>query len=210
MVYKKNIKFLFDFIISLLLLLVCLPIIFVLSVLVYFKLGSPILFRQARPGMQGKSFIMYKFRSMTSEKDENGELLPDSKRLTRFGKFLRSTSLDELPELINVLKGEMSLVGPRPLLTHYLELYSPEQARRHDVKPGITGLAQINGRNNLGWQDRFEMDVWYVDNLSFMLDLRIVFKTIYRVVSRDNVAQNGQATVEYFKGNKTTVPDNVK
>jgi sugar transferase EpsL len=177
------------------------PILLLLFPLLSILVGFPVLFKQPRPGKNGIPFTIYKFRTMTDEKDEFGNLLPDIKRLTRFGSFLRRTSLDELPELFNVLKGEMSLVGPRPLLIDYLPLYSPEQARRHEVKPGITGWAQINGRNSLSWQEKFEMDVWYVDHVSFWLDIKILFLTIWKVLKREGISQEGYATAEKFKGN---------
>jgi sugar transferase EpsL len=177
------------------------PILLLLFPLLSILVGFPVLFKQSRPGKNGIPFTIYKFRTMTDEKDEFGNLLPDIKRLTRFGSFLRRTSLDELPELFNVLKGEMSLVGPRPLLIDYLPLYSPEQARRHEVKPGITGWAQINGRNSLSWQEKFEMDVWYVDHVSFWLDIKILFLTIWKVLKREGISQEGYATAEKFKGN---------
>ena len=164
-------------------------------------MGRPIIFTQQRPGLSGKPFTIYKFRTMNDERDAQGNLLPDEQRLTRFGKFLRKTSLDELPELFNVLKGDMSLVGPRPLLMEYLPLYSAEQARRHEVKPGITGWAQINGRNTLAWEDKFNLDVWYVDHLSFWLDVKILFITLLKVFKREGISQDGQATVEKFRGN---------
>ena len=169
------------------------PILLLLFPLLSILLGFPVLFKQSRPGKNGIPFTIYKFRTMTDEKDEFGNLLPDVKRLTRFGSFLRRTSLDELPELFNVLKGEMSLVGPRPLLIDYLPLYSPEQARRHEIKPGITGWAQINGRNSLSWQEKFEMDVWYVDHVSFWLDIKILFLTIWKVLKREGISQEGYA-----------------
>jgi sugar transferase EpsL len=174
------------------------PLLFFLAFLVRMKLGSPILFRQLRPGFGGKPFIMYKFRTMTDKRDEYGDLLPDEKRLTRFGNFLRSLSLDELPELINVLKGEMSLVGPRPLLMQYLDRYTPEQARRHDVKPGVTGWAQINGRNAISWDEKFRLDVWYVDNHSFLLDIKILWKTVVSVFKREGISAAGEATMPEF------------
>lgn len=162
--------------------------------------GMPLLFYQTRPGLMGKPFILYKFRTMSSAKDDNNNFLPDEQRLTRFGKFLRSTSLDELPELYNVLKDEMSLVGPRPLLMQYLDRYSPEQMRRHEVKPGITGWAQINGRNAITWEEKFKLDLWYVDNHSLLLDLKILFITLLKLFKREGINQQGQATVEEFKG----------
>lgn len=164
------------------------------------KLGSPVLFRQERAGFAGRKFRMIKFRSMTDERGPDGELLPDEKRLPRFGKLLRSTSLDELPELINVLKGDMSLVGPRPLLVRYLERYTPEQARRHEVKPGLTGWSQVNGRNAVSWEDRFAQDVWYVDNVSLGLDIKIIFMTIGKVVKRSGVSSADSVTMEEFRG----------
>jgi sugar transferase EpsL len=177
------------------------PILLLLFPLLSILVGFPVLFKQPRPGKNGIPFTIYKFLTMTDEKDEFGNLLPDIKRLTRFGSFLRRTSLDELPELFNVLKGEMSLVGPRPLLIDYLPLYSPEQARRHEVKPGITGWAQVNGRNALSWQKKFELDVWYVDHVSFWLDIKILFLTIWKVLKREGISQEGYATAEKFKGN---------
>ncbi len=182
------------------------PIILLISILVRIFLGSPILFRQKRPGFKGQPFYLYKFRTMTDARDEDGNLLPDSARLTRFGRFLRSLSLDELPELFNILRGEMSLVGPRPLLMEYLPLYSPEQMRRHDVYPGLTGWAQVNGRNAITWPDKFKLDVWYVDHWSFWLDLKILFLSLWKVVTREGVNQPGQATTEYFMGNEEPKP----
>ena len=176
------------------------PVLIVVSALVRLKLGSPILFTQIRPGLGGKSFKMMKFRTMTDERDENGELLPDEVRLTQFGAFLRSTSLDELPELINVLRGDMSLVGPRPLLMEYLPLYSERQYRRHEARPGITGWAQINGRNALSWDEKFELDVWYVENRSLWLDIKILFLTVLKVVKRDGISHGGEATMPKFTG----------
>ncbi|HFR3365743.1 TPA: sugar transferase, partial [Streptococcus suis] len=172
------------------------------SVLVYFKLGSPVVFKQERPGKNEKIFKMYKFRTMTDEKDEKGELLPDIVRLTAFGKWLRSTSLDELPELFNILKGDMSIVGPRPLLSKYLPLYSEEQARRHEVRPGLTGYAQANGRNSLNWEEKFVMDVEYVDNISFKGDVKIIFQTVIAVFKRSGISSAESVTMEEFKGNK--------
>lgn len=177
------------------------PIFLLLAWLVRRRLGSPVLFRQARPGLHGETFEMVKFRTMREAVDAKGHLLPDSERLTPFGKFLRSTSLDELPELWNVLKGEMSLVGPRPLLIEYLPLYSPEQARRHEVRPGITGWAQINGRNALSWEEKFRLDVWYVDNRSLWLDLKIVWMTVAKVFRREGISAAGEATMAKFTGN---------
>ncbi len=177
------------------------PVLLILSILVWVYHGWPILYRQKRPGYKGKPFYIYKFRTMTEQRGENGALLPDELRLTRFGRALRSTSLDELPELFNILRGEMSIVGPRPLLMQYLERYSPEQARRHDVVPGMTGWSQINGRNQITWQEKFTLDVWYVDHWSFWLDIKILFLTIIKVLTREGINQPGQATAEEFMGN---------
>lgn len=176
------------------------PILMVLAVLVRRKLGSPVFFRQQRPGLNGKIFTMYKFRTMTDKRDGEGNLLPDEDRLPSFGRFLRSTSLDELPELINVLKGDMSLVGPRPLLVQYLPRYSDFQARRHEVRPGITGWAQVNGRNAISWEEKFSLDVWYVDNASFILDLKILWMTVLKIMKREGISQEGQATMSEFSG----------
>lgn len=176
------------------------PIILILAVLIRLKLGSPVFFTQVRPGLHGKPFKMIKFRTMTDARDADGNLLPDSIRLTSFGRFLRSTSLDELPELWNVLKGDMSLVGPRPLLMEYLPRYNSEQARRHEARPGITGWAQINGRNAISWESKFQLDVWYVDNQSFWLDLKIVVLTIKKVFVREGISAEGEATMPKFTG----------
>ena len=194
------IKRLFDFIVSLFALLLLSPLMLILSLLVRFNIGSPILFKQERPGLNGHVFNMLKFRTMLNDTDSQGRLLPDEKRITKFGAFLRSTSLDELPGLINVLKGEMSLVGPRPLLVQYLPLYNKEQARRHDVRPGITGRAQVNGRNAISWDDKFKFDVWYVDNHSFLLDIKILFLTVKKVFVREGISADGEATMPLFKG----------
>lgn len=191
-----------DLVTALFLLILLTPILVIVSVLVRLKLGSPILFKQTRPGLHGKPFRMYKFRTMTNARDANGELLHDSARLTAFGKFLRSSSIDELPELWNILKGDMSLVGPRPLLMEYLPRYSPEQARRHEVRPGITGWAQINGRNALSWEEKFKLDVWYVDNKSLFLDLKILIATIKKTIFRENISAANEATMYGFDGNK--------
>jgi lipopolysaccharide/colanic/teichoic acid biosynthesis glycosyltransferase len=177
----------------------------VVALLVRLKLGSPVLFRQLRPGIEGRIFTMYKFRTMTDGRDACGRLLPDAARLTTFGRWLRASSLDELPELINVIKGDMSLVGPRPLLPEYLPLYSPEQARRHDVRPGITGWAQVNGRNALSWEEKFDHDVWYVNNHSLALDLKILVMTIGRVLGREGVVEEGSATAERFVGSPASM-----
>ena len=194
------IKRLFDLLATVLGLLLIWPLVLLLALLVRLKLGSPVLFRQERPGLHGKSFMMYKFRSMTDMRDTSGNLLPDGLRMTPFGKFLRGSSLDELPELINVIKGEMALVGPRPLLMEYLPLYTKEQARRHEVRPGITGWAQVNGRNAISWVEKFELDVWYVDNYTPMLDLKILWRTFAKVFKREGISQDGQATMEKFSG----------
>jgi len=194
-------KRIFDLISTTLGLILLSPFILLTALSVAFFLGTPVLFRQKRPGYKGRPFFIYKFRTMTDASDSAGNLLPDSKRLTRLGLFLRSISLDELPELFNILRGEMSLVGPRPLLMEYLERYSPEQMRRHDVYPGLTGWAQVNGRNAITWQDKFRHDVWYVDNWSFWLDIKIIFMTLWKVIKREGVSQPGQATTEYFLGN---------
>jgi len=177
------------------------PIILLTALGVAIFLGTPIIFRQQRPGYKGQPFYIYKFRTMTDVSDSTGNLLPDSERLTRLGRFLRALSLDELPELFNILRGEMSIVGPRPLLMEYLERYSPEQMRRHDVYPGLTGWAQVNGRNAITWQDKFRYDVWYVDNWSFWLDIKIILMTLWKVLKREGISQPGQATTEYFIGN---------
>ena len=193
-------KRLFDILLSLFLIVIFLPFYIIVAILIFIKMGSPILFRQNRPGLHNKIFGIYKFRTMTNEKDENGNLLSDDKRLVGIGKFIRSASLDELPQLFNVLKGEMSFVGPRPLLVEYLPLYSCEQKRRHDVTPGITGWAQVNGRNAISWEQKFEYDVWYVDNQSFILDLKILWMTFLKVVKRSDISQVGNVTMEAFKG----------
>ncbi|MBU3593288.1 sugar transferase [Polynucleobacter sp. 71A-WALBACH] len=194
-------KRLFDCLIAFLLLtILALPLV-ILMFMIRVKLGAPVLFKQTRPGLKSQSFEMIKFRTMTNERDLHGLLLPDANRLTPFGRFLRSTSLDELPELWNVLKGDMSLVGPRPLLMAYLPLYSPNQARRHEVRPGVTGWAQVNGRNAISWDDKFMLDEWYVDNYSFWLDLKILFLTVHKVLGRDGVSAQGEATMSPFTGN---------
>jgi lipopolysaccharide/colanic/teichoic acid biosynthesis glycosyltransferase len=180
---------------------VLLPFMLLIALAVYLTMGRPVLFRQRRPGLRGEPFDLYKFRTMRELKDEQGRMLPDSERLTKFGRFLRSLSLDELPELWNVLRGEMSLVGPRPLLMQYLERYTPEQARRHEVLPGITGWAQINGRNALTWEDKFRFDVWYVDKRSLWLDIKILFITLWKAIKREGISQQGHATAEEFMGN---------
>lgn len=193
-------KRLFDFLVALCAIFTLLPIIIVVALLIRFKLGSPILFTQDRPGLNGKTFKMMKFRSMLDGKDKQGNLLPDDERMTPFGAFLRSTSLDELPGLFNVLKGDMSLVGPRPLLVQYLPLYNAEQARRHNVRPGITGWAQVNGRNAISWEQKFKLDVWYVDNQSLLLDFKILLLTVKKVFVREGISADGHVTIEPFKG----------
>jgi sugar transferase EpsL len=198
--YTKTFKRLIDFTLVGLGLIILSPFLLIVALLVRVKLGSPVLFCQERPGYKGEIFMMYKFRTMTNAKDADGQLLPDADRLTAFGKFLRSTSLDEFPELFNVLKGDMSLIGPRPLLVQYLDRYNNEQFRRHEAKPGITGWAQINGRNAIGWDEKFKLDVWYVDNQSFWLDCKILFLTFGKVFKRDGIKQPGQATMEEFMG----------
>lgn len=178
------------------------PLLGILALWVRGKLGAPVLYRQQRPGLRGAAFVLTKFRTMTDRRDAQGRLLPDAERLTAFGRFLRSTSLDELPELGNVLRGDMSLVGPRPLLTQYLDRYTPEQARRHEVRPGITGWAQVNGRNALTWEQKFSLDVWYVDHVSFWLDVKILALTFWKIVRREGISQPGQATAEEFVGSE--------
>lgn len=176
------------------------PILLVVWILCRKKLGSPVIFKQERPGLHGKVFTMYKFRSMTEACDSEGNLLPDAERLTDFGKMLRRTSLDELPELFNILKGDMSFVGPRPLLVKYLDRYTPEQARRHNVRPGLTGWAQINGRNAISWEEKFKLDVWYVDNRSFWLDIKILWLTFFKVIKHEGISAAGEATMTEFMG----------
>ena len=195
-------KSIFDKTLALFLIILFLPIYIVVSLLIFFKMGRPILFRQKRPGYKEKIFGIYKFRTMTNEKDKFGNLLPDDKRLVGIGKFIRSTSLDELPQLFNVLKGEMSFVGPRPLLEEYLPLYNEKQKRRHDVKPGITGWAQVNGRNAISWEQKFDYDVWYVDNQSFWLDIKILWMTFLKVVKRSDISSSTSSTMEKFTGSK--------
>jgi len=195
------VKRLFDFVTTGIALILLSPVLIVLAILVRLKLGSPVLFRQQRPGLDGKAFTIFKFRTMINKQyDKDGNIIADSQRLTKFGRFLRSMSLDELPEFLNVLKGDMSLVGPRPLMMKYLDRYTPQQARRHEVKPGITGWAQINGRNNITWEEKFELDVWYVDNWNIWLDLKILFKSAVAVLKRQDINKQGQATVDEFMG----------
>ncbi len=194
-------KLIFDTIVALLAIALLSPVFILLAILIRLKLGTPVLFRQVRPGLQGRPFIMIKFRSMTSETNSSGELLPDAQRLNRFGRFLRATSLDELPSLWNILVGEMSLVGPRPLLMQYLPLYSAEQNRRHEVRPGLTGWAQVNGRNNLSWPEKFRLDIEYLDRMSFWFDCKILLLTVRKVFLADGVSKDGYSTTEAFKGN---------
>ncbi|MEG3971435.1 MULTISPECIES: sugar transferase [unclassified Microcoleus] len=198
---SKLVKFVLDRLVAAIALLVFSPAILIVAIAIYLRMGSPIVFTQPRPGKNGEVFRFYKFRTMTSDCDADGNLLSDEKRLTAIGQFLRKTSLDELPQLWNVLKGDMSFVGPRPLMVEYLERYSPEQARRHDVMPGITGWAQINGRNTISWEQKFKLDVWYVDNWSLWLDLKILFLTVWKVVKKEGISQANHATVEDFNGN---------
>ena len=199
--YRKYFKRLIDFIVSLLALICLSPILFVVTIWLHFaNKGAGAFFLQERPGKDAKIFKIIKFKTMTDERDSNGKLLPDAQRLTKAGKFVRSTSIDELPQLINVLKGDMALIGPRPLRTHYLPLYSKEQNRRHNVRPGITGWAQCNGRNAISWTEKFKLDVWYVDHCTFMLDLKILFMTIKKVFIREGISLEGQATTVPFNG----------
>lgn len=192
----------FDLLIALAAFLLLGPLLLAVGILVRARLGAPVLYSQLRPGLHGAPFVIYKFRTMTDQKDAEGNLLPDDQRLTPFGRFLRSSSLDELPELLNVLKGDMSLVGPRPLLMEYLPLYSAEQARRHEMKPGITGWAQVNGRNAISWEEKFKLDLWYVDNQSMQLDCRILWMTLAKVFCREGISEQGQATMSKFTGNR--------
>lgn len=199
--YRKYIKRPMDFILSLTAIIALSPVLLIVGILVKIKLGSPIIFKQERVGLNEKIFTLYKFRTMIDERDENGELLPDEVRLTKFGKFLRSTSLDELPELINILKGDMSIVGPRPLLVQYLPLYNEHQKRRHEVRPGLSGWAQVNGRNSISWEEKFNLDVYYVDNMSFLLDWNIIFLTLKKAFIREGISSENSVTMEPFKGN---------
>jgi len=201
-IYTKYIKRGLDVFLSLIGIIVLSPVMLILSVLVRKNLGAPVIFKQKRPGLNGKIFKMYKFRSMTDEKDKKGKLLPDEVRLTSFGKKLRATSLDELPELFNILKGDMSIVGPRPLLVQYLSRYSKRQARRHEVRPGITGWAQVNGRNAVSWEERFERDVYYVDHISFWMDIKILFLTIKTVLKKEGINSETACTMEEFMGSR--------
>ena len=198
--YAKYVKRLLDFILSFLAIIILSPVMLIIYILVRVKLGKPAIFKQQRPGKDEKIFTLYKFRTMTDEKDENGNLLPDEKRLTKFGKMLRSTSLDELPELFNILKGDMAIVGPRPLIVEYLKLYNDEQRKRHNVRPGLTGLAQVSGRNSISWENRFEKDIEYINKLTFINDLKIILITIKKVIKKEGISQENNATMEKFKG----------
>ena len=200
--YEKYGKRMLDLLLTLPAVIFLLPIYGLIALLVRWKLGSPVLFHQDRPGKDGKIFPMYKFRSMTNERDEKGELLPDEVRLNSFGKALRSTSLDELPELFSIIKGDMSLIGPRPLLVQYLPLYNERQKHRHDVRPGLTGLAQVNGRNGISWEEKFEYDVQYTENITFLLDVKILWKTVVNVIKREGIGPEAGATMEYCTGTK--------
>ena len=200
--YEKYIKRPQDFLCALLAIVVLSPVMLVTAILVRIKLGAPVIFKQERPGLNGEIFCLYKFRSMTDEKDKDGNLLPDEIRLTKFGKMLRATSLDELPELINILRGDMSVVGPRPLLVRYLPRYNAHQARRHEVRPGFTGYAQVNGRNAISWEGKFDLDVKYVDSISFIGDWKIIFKTVKTVLIREGISSERSATMEEFMGTK--------
>lgn len=191
----------FDLIVSVTVLLLTLPLTGIIAIIVMLKMGRPVLFKQRRPGLYGQPFILYKFRTMTDEKDEHGQLLSDTERLTSFGIFMRSLSLDELPQLLNVIKGDLSLVGPRPLLMDYLVLYNEKQKKRHTVKPGITGWAQVNGRNTITWEEKFEMDVWYAENRTFLTDMRIIFMTVKKVIEREGITEEGESTATAFEGN---------
>lgn len=203
----KYVKRFFDIVSSLLAIIVLSPLLLIVSILVRIKLGSPVLFKQERPGKDEKIFTLMKFRTMTDERDENGELLPDEVRLTKFGKFLRSTSIDELPELFNILKGDMSVIGPRPLLVQYLPRYNVHQHRRHEVRPGLSGWAQVNGRNAISWQEKFNLDVEYVDNYSLFMDIKILFMTVINVFKRDGISSETSATMEEFMGNDDKVEE---
>ncbi|CDC06862.1 uDP-galactose phosphate transferase [Clostridium sp. CAG:343] len=200
--YKNYIKRFLDFTLSLLALILLSPVMLIIAILVRIKLGTPVIFKQQRPGKNEKIFTLYKFRTMTDKKDENGNLLPDSERLNKFGKLLRSTSLDELPELVNIIKGDMAIVGPRPLLVGYLPLYNEEQKHRHDVRPGLTGLAQVNGRNSISWEEKFKDDLKYVNKITFIGDTKIILKTVGKVFKREGISQENSATMEKFQGSK--------
>lgn len=199
--YGKYVKRMLDLLVSLVALIVLMPLMIIIYICVRIKLGKPAIFKQQRPGKQEKIFTLYKFKTMTNETNQNGKLLQDSKRLTKFGKFLRSTSLDELPELFNILKGDMAIVGPRPLLVEYLPLYNEEQKQRHNVRPGLTGLAQVNGRNSLTWEEKFKDDITYINKINFLGDVKIIFKTIKKVLKREGITQQNNVTMEKFQGN---------
>lgn len=201
--YRKYIKRLLDFLLSLIALIILSPLMLIISILVRVKLGKPIIFKQERPGKNEKIFTLYKFRTMTDERDDNGKLLSDEARLTKFGKLLRSTSMDELPELINIIKGDMSIVGPRPLLVEYLPYYTEKERHRHDVRPGLTGLAQINGRNNLSWEEKFKEDMEYVSKITFIKDVRIILKTVNKVFKREGIAQSENLTMSNLREERT-------
>jgi undecaprenyl phosphate N,N'-diacetylbacillosamine 1-phosphate transferase len=203
-IYSRYFKRPMDFVLSLLAIIVLSPALLIIAVLVRIKLGSPVIFKQKRPGLNEKIFTLYKFRTMTDERDENGELLPDAMRLTKFGRLLRSTSLDELPELFNILKGDMSIVGPRPLLVEYLPLYNEHQKRRHCVRPGLTGLAQVNGRNAITWEEKFDLDIEYVDNVSFLVDIKVIIKTFIKVFKREGINSSEFVPMERFRGTSGT------
>ncbi|HRW21448.1 MAG TPA: sugar transferase [Bacteroidales bacterium] len=201
-VYRKFTKPIMDFIFAFVLIIILFPLLLAIYLLVLIKLGKPAIFKQQRPGYKEKIFTIYKFRTMTDKKDNEGNLLPDSERLTKFGKFLRSTSIDELPELFNILKGDMSFIGPRPLLVQYIPLYNSHQGRRHEVRPGLSGLSQVNGRNAISWEEKFNLDVEYVDCQSIIYDLKLIFKTIHKVILREGISSNTASTMEPFKGTK--------
>jgi lipopolysaccharide/colanic/teichoic acid biosynthesis glycosyltransferase len=198
--YEKYLKRLFDFFLALIAFVILIPLLIIIAVLIRIKLGSPIIFKQKRPGLNEKIFTLYKFRTMTNKKDNQGVLLPDSERLTKFGNFLRSTSIDELPGLINIIKGDMSIIGPRPLLIEYLKLYNTEQRKRHEVRPGLSGYAQISGRNALEWEDKFKLDVVYVNNVTLKHDIGIILKTILKVIKREGISSSSSVTMEKFRG----------
>jgi lipopolysaccharide/colanic/teichoic acid biosynthesis glycosyltransferase len=200
--YEKCFKRPFDFMVSLVAFIILSPLLLIIAILVRIKLGKPIIFKQERPGLNEKIFTLYKFRTMIDKKDQQGLLLPDGERLTKFGKFLRSASLDELPGLLNIIKGDMSVVGPRPLLVEYLELYNTEQRKRHKVRPGLTGLAQVNGRNSISWDDKFQYDLSYIRNVSFGFDIRIILKTVKKIFHREGISSSTSATMEHFMGDE--------
>jgi undecaprenyl phosphate N,N'-diacetylbacillosamine 1-phosphate transferase len=208
--YPRTLKNAIDFLGSFLLLLILWPVILILYLVLFFFQSRQVFFVHERPGKDQKVFKLMKFKTMNDKRDPEGKFLPDAQRLTRIGKFIRSTSLDELPQLLNVLKGDMSLIGPRPLLVRYLAFYSPEQARRHEVKPGITGWAQVNGRNAISWEQKFNFDVWYVDHVSFLVDLKILWMTFKKVIKRDGISSNGQATMLGFKGSEVLKKESIK